>query len=285
MSAPLFIFYSLRISSPSHQPNFRLHKLIQTLHLKEGSVREPTVENVVPHDLCTIRIANPHSDQVVSRLIKFLIREVRRHNLDHGSLRYVYREVKRRADLVTPRKTKTLVQLYTQDEIDRFFSVIKDPVHKLMYEVLIGSGLRVSELASIEISNINFQAKTILVLGKGRKQRLVLLSHRLCDQLKIYLSNRCQRYLFESVRKTKFGTRRIQGLFTEYKQLANISKKGNVHQLRHQYFSKLCDAGISREHRALLAGHSNTKTQDIYSHASLGAVSSEILNKLEELGL
>jgi site-specific recombinase XerD len=248
-------------------------------------VRESNVENAFSNDLCNITNSNPHSAIIASRLIKFLVREVRRHNLNYGTLRYIYRETKIRADLVTPRKQKKIIQLYTQDEIDCLFSVIKDPVHKLMFEILIGTGLRVAEMVSIEITNINFQANTIKVLGKGRKERLVLISNRLKDKIQIYLSNRNQRYLFVSVRKTKFGTRRIQNLFSTFKQIAGITKKGNVHQLRSQYFSKLCDKGISPEHRALLAGHDSVETQRHYVKASLGSVSTEILKKLDELGL
>lgn len=248
-------------------------------------MRESNVENSISHDLCNVTYSNPHSAIIASRLIKFLVREVRRHNLNYGTLRYIYRETKLRADLVKARTPKKIVQLYTQDEIDRFFSVIEDAEKKLMFEVLIGTGLRVSEMVSIEIANINFQANTIKVLGKGQKERLVLISNRLKEKIQIYLSNRNQRYLFVSVRKTKFGTRRIQNLFSTFKELAGITKKGNVHQLRHQYLSKLCDKGVSPEHRALLAGHDSIETQRHYVKASLGAVSSEILKKLDELGL
>lgn len=237
------------------------------------------------YEYCTVTFTDMNCDTIVSRLIRLLSREIRKHHLDYGSVRYIYREVKKRCHLTTPRKPKRLVKLYTQEEIDRFFSVIENPVHKLIMELAIGSGLRVSELVSIEAKNINFTNNTIQIIGKGNKERLVLISNRLKEKIQLYLSNRTNRYLFESSRHSKFGTRRIQALFTEYKNLAKIEKNGNIHQFRHQYFSKLCDAGISREHRALLAGHESTLTQDIYSHASLGSVSRDILEKLEVLGL
>jgi site-specific recombinase XerD len=243
------------------------------------------VNTVGAIDDCTIRFTEVNNVNAVRRLIRLIAKEVRRNRLDYGTLRYIYREVRRNCDLVVPRQPKKLVELYTQNEIYRFFSVIEDPVHKLIFEVLLGTGARVSELVSIEVSKINFQANTIHIVGKGRKERLILFSRRLGDQLKIYLANRPNRYLFTSSRHDKFGTRRIQQMFSEYKRLAKIDKPGNVHQLRHQYFSRICDAGISREHRMLLGGHSQSKTQDLYSKASLGAVSPQLLKTLEELGL
>jgi site-specific recombinase XerD len=113
------------------------------------------------------------------------------------------------------------------------------------------------------------------------------MSDVLKSKIQIYLSNRHNRYLFESNRGTRFSTRRIQQLTSHYKFRANIDgPQLTPHTFRHLYNTRLAEAGVSKETRALLAGHSNSNTQDIYTHLSVGGqIATDILKKLSELGL
>ncbi len=232
-------------------------------------------------------IQNVDAKYIAARIIRLLVREVNKHKLDYGSLRYIYRRVREKTDLVKPQKPKKLYQLPKREEIEKFFSVIDDPIHKLMFEFLIGTGVREAELCNIDVNKINFQNNTIFITGKGKKDRLILISDSLKAKLQIYLSNRNNRYLFESNRGTKFSTRRIQQLCAHYKFRSNLEDIPlTPHTFRHLYNTRLAEAGVSKETRALLSGHSNQATQDIYTHLSVGgAIAVDILEKLSKLGL
>jgi integrase/recombinase XerD len=156
-----------------------------------------------------------------------------------------------------------------------------------MFEFLMGTGVREAELCSIEVSKINFQTNTIFITGKGKKDRLILMSDVLKSKIQIYLSNRNNRYLFESNRSTKYSTRRIQQLCAHFRFRADLnSVQLTPHTFRHIYNTRLAESGVSKETRALLAGHSNSNTQDIYTHLSVGGLmATDILKKLSELGL
>lgn len=225
------------------------------------------------------------TNKIIGRIIRVLIREVNKHKLDHGSLRYIYRQVRERCELTVQRKPKKLYQLPTQTDVEKFFSVIEDPVHQLLFEVLLGTGLREAELCNLRVEKINFQNNTVFITGKGNKDRMILISDRLKEKIKLYLSNRNNRYLFESIRGTKFSTRRIQQICAEYKELTGIDKSLSPHTFRHIFNTRLAEAGVSKEYRALLSGHSSDRSQEIYTHLGIAGIAPEILKTLEQLGL
>jgi len=234
-------------------------------------------------DFFNVNIAD--AKLIVPRIIRGLIRDVNLHKLDHGTLRYIYRQVIERCELSVPQVPKRLYRLPTQEDLDRFFAVIDDPVHRLIFEVLSGTGLREAELCKLVVSKIDFQKNTALVNGKGNKDRLVILSERLKQKVMLYLANRDNRYLFESNRGTKFSTRRIQQICAHYRCRADLEVPLTPHTFRHLFNTRLAEAGVSKEYRKLLAGHSSDASQDIYTHLGLAGISTEILSTLEKLGL
>jgi len=199
-------------------------------------------------------------------LKKLLTKEVNKQKLSYNQLKELYRAVRKECDLDPPVKAKTLYELPTQDELDSFYKNTI-PKHRLIFKTLESTGLRVSELSKLKIQDIDFKNNTALVKqGKGKKDRIVILGNRLKELLLIYLTGKKHKYLFETNRHTKYSTRRIEQLQKYYKDLAKITKKFTVHTFRHIYFSMLAENKISKEFRAMLAGHSSEKTQDIYTH-------------------
>src|SRR3989339_1489399 len=90
-------------------------------------------------------------------VIKKIEKEVLKNNISYNQLKYVFRIVRKKCKLEQDKQRKKLYELPTQDEICRFYEGMKNPVYKLLFETLQGTGIRVGELVAIEVSNINLK--------------------------------------------------------------------------------------------------------------------------------
>ena len=237
--------------------------------------------NLVKFDDFVAQTANAKTP--IQSIIKFLVREVNKQKLNYHQLKYIFRIVRSRCEIDAGNKPKKLFELPTDDELDKFFASVRNPVHRLMFDVLLGTGLRVGELCNLEVKRIDFRGNQLFVSeGKGKKDRIVIFGNKLRDKLELYLQGKHNRFLFESSRHAKFTTRRIEQLCKKYKKLSALEKNLTPHTLRHIWNTKLAVLGLDKEKRALLAGHSNQHTQDIYTHLSVGGFKSDIVKLLDE---
>ena len=220
----------------------------------------------------------------IQLLIKAIARSVNQHKIDYDQLRYVFKAVRNQCELEAPNRGQKLYELPTEEEMTRFYGVIEDPVHRLIFEFLDGSGLRVAELCNLEVSRIDFKGNTVFIKeGKGRKDRITVIGNQLNEKVSLYLAGRNNRYLFESNRHTRFTTRRIEQLCKQYKDLASIEREITPHTFRHRWNTRLAEGGISREGREILAGHSKgSATQDIYTHMGVGGMKAEVIAILDK---
>lgn len=208
-------------------------------------------ENV--HDFVD-QISNTKSH--IQRCIKLLIKETNKHKLDYGQLRYIFRRVREECGIEVKENKKSLYELPNREQMDSFYSVIHNPIHKLMFEFLEGTGLRVSELCKLEICRIDFEQNLIFVKeGKGKNDRVVPFGNKLKDKLKIYLSGRKNRYLFESNRNSMFTTIRIEQICEEHYLESRCNVRVIPHNFRHSYFSFWALNKVSKENRMLIVGH------------------------------
>lgn len=228
-------------------------------------------------------VTNANAKSVVPRLIRILVIATRKNKLDYGTIRYIYREVIRRTELSVPRPAKKLYELPTSEELDRFFSVITDPQVRLLFMVIHNCGLRVSEACSIKVNRIDFENSTMLITGKGKKDRIIPLSGKMVERLKLFLYGRNHIYLFENKLSSPYTPRRVEQLCREFKEKAKITKKFTPHTLRHYYFSKMAELGVDVDIRAMIAGHSSSKTQEHYTHIGLAGTKELILEILEKM--
>lgn len=221
----------------------------------------------------------------VQALVAHIVRIANRHKMDYGQLRYVFRQVRLRCDIEVPTtKGRRLTELPTTEQLAQFYSVIESPMHKLIFETLEQTGLRVSELCSMQVARIDFGGNLIFVSqGKGRKDRLIVVGNYLKEKLQLFLQGKKNRFLFETIRHTKFSTRRIEQLCARYKNAAAIERDLTPHTFRHIWNTRLAEAGVSEERRAILAGHENSETQKIYTHLSAGGLKDEIVSILDKI--
>lgn len=215
-------------------------------------------------------------------LIKTISREVIRHRLSYEQLKRIFSEVRKASELTVPHKKHTLPNIPTDTQLKHFLDSVPSPEHKLIFRFLLSTGLRISEACNLEVSRIDFDQNTIFVKqGKGKKDRVTVLSDTMKCEIQQYLQNRKNRFLFENVRSEKFSPRRIQQLTMHYSKLSGV--RLTPHLFRHLYCTKLATAGINEDHRMILCGHASTDVQRRYSHLSLSAIKSnviEVLNKL-----
>ena len=216
-------------------------------------------------------------------LRKLLIRETNLNKFTYESLKGLFRDVRKSCDIHPTPKGRKLYELPTSEELNAFYSVTP-PEHKIIFKCLEGTGLRVSELCNLPLSNIDWANNTIFIKeGKNKVDRKIIMGNKLRELLQLYLVDRNNKYLFESNRHTKYTTRRIQQLVEKYRKLGVIIKKFTVHTFRHLHYSFLAEKKISKEYRAMLAGHSDDKTQAIYTHLGLAGIKEELIQVLDML--
>ena len=180
------------------------------------------------------------------------------------------------------KKEKRLPKYMTTDEIDEVFNIpdINTPIgirNRLILELLYGTGIRVSELCNIKISDIDFNNKTIRILGKGSKERIVLynntcnniLNKYINDDRKLLLNNKLNEYLIVGLNKTKgLTTRSVEMIIDSIINKAALNRNVTPHVFRHTFATHLlnegCDILVVKE----LLGHSSLDTTGIYTHVS-----------------
>ena len=147
--------------------------------------------------------------------------------------------------------------------------------NRAMLEMLYGSGIRVSELVNLSLSNLFFQENLIRVTGKGNKQRLVPMGKFTKKFILFYINNSRTQQKIDSVyqdivflnRNGKILTRQM--IFTIIKQLAlkaNIKKKIGPHTFRHSFATHLLENGADLRTIQILMGHENITTTEVYTH-------------------
>jgi integrase/recombinase XerD len=147
--------------------------------------------------------------------------------------------------------------------------------NRAMLEMLYGSGIRVSELVNLSLSNLFFQENLIRVTGKGNKQRLVPMGKLTKKFILFYIDNSRTQQNIDSVyqdivflnRNGKILTRQM--IFTIIKQLAlkaDIKKKIGPHTFRHSFATHLLENGADLRTIQILMGHENITTTEVYTH-------------------
>lgn len=153
---------------------------------------------------------------------------------------------------------------------------------RAILEVLFSTGLRVSELCSLNVDSINLDTGEFSVVGKGRKLRVVYLSPNTIDWLGRYLSTRKDDYspLFlrysgkrmkvddETGESLRLTPRSVERLVKAYTMRAGISVDATPHTLRHTFATGLLREGADLRSVQELLGHSNVATTQIYTHVT-----------------
>ncbi|MBU1051456.1 MAG: tyrosine-type recombinase/integrase [Nanoarchaeota archaeon] len=195
-----------------------------------------------------------------------------------ASLKFFFKEVLKKdfEGIPLPKKEKKLPEVLTKSEVRNLIESTDTIKSRLIVSLLYSTGLRVSELVNLKVSDLNLDEKTGWVRrGKGNKDRLFVMSENLSEELKDYFDTRGKEneYVFS---KTKpLTTRNIQKIIKGTKERAGITKKTTPHTLRHSFATHLLEQGVDIRLIQVMLGHASLNTTQVYTH-----ISSEQLKKV-----
>ena len=181
--------------------------------------------------------------------------------------------------LGAPKLPQRLPGVLSRDEVDLLLSHPDVSHHlgqrdKAMLELLYATGLRVSELVGLKMSNINLEAGYVRMVGKGSKERMVPMGTKALEILRAYLSQgrvrllkyRNSSYLFLNSRGEPISRQGFWKVIKKHGRMAGIKKEINPHKLRHSFASHLLEGGADLRSVQVMLGHADISTTQIYTH-------------------
>ncbi len=189
----------------------------------------------------------------------------------------------------SPKPEKKLPTVLTKDEIKALINATKNTKHKLLIEFLYSSGLRVSEAVSIKVNDMDLNERIGRVIaGKGKKDRLIILSNNMVDHVEKYLKRREKKgykseFLFHVKNPEKhLSIRQAQKIIQKTAQKAGIKKRVFCHALRSSFATHLLESGVDIRVIQELLGHSSISTTQRYTKVSAEQIK-KIKNPLDNL--
>ncbi|MFH1703229.1 MAG: tyrosine recombinase XerC [Nitrospirota bacterium] len=234
--------------------------------------------NIKPEDVELADVRGFIAEQIKSGLNKTSVS--RRLASIRSFFKFLYREGYKRtnpAKLVSNPKLPKLLPRFLS--VDDAFALVERPAgtgflparDRAILELLYSSGLRVSEISSLNIDDINTKEGFLKVKGKGRKERMVPVGSKAIDAIKSYMVERIalkskDRFLFLNRTGKGLSDRGVRRLVVKYARMIGISGKIGPHALRHTFATHLLQGGADLRVIQELLGHSSLSTTQKYTH-------------------
>ena len=179
-----------------------------------------------------------------------------------------------------PKKDRGLPKYVKEDDIDKMFSVPNTRVwigqrNLLIIRMLYATGIRVSELVNIKLNDINNSDRTIKILGKGDKERIVVFGNNTKEALDDYLARgrrevdiHDSEYLFLNKDGNRLSSRYVRKILDDIILKASIEMHVSPHMLRHTFATGMLNNGADLVSVKDLLGHESLNTTSIYTHVS-----------------
>ena len=181
--------------------------------------------------------------------------------------------------LTGPKKDGVLPGALTREEMTRLIEYnypqnLKGLRDRAIIEMLYSSGVRVGELISLKIKDMDFKGKTVNVLGKGKKERLLPVTSQAIDSIENYLMKRPtgkdkDSIIFCNLKGEPLTERGVQYIIDTLARNCGIYRKITPHMLRHSFATHFLENGMNLRYLQALLGHSNLSTTEIYTHLSI----------------
>jgi integrase/recombinase XerD len=192
-------------------------------------------------------------------------------------------------NLSSPRVGRTLPEALTVDDVERLLAAGVDgrPPESLrdqaMLELLYASGMRVTELVSLNIADVDVSQRSVRCFGKGAKERLIPIHERAAEDVSIYLTEarpliqtpRSGRAIFLNRRGERLTRQGFWLILKGRAKRAGLNGKITPHTLRHSFATHLLRGGASLRHVQELLGHASITTTQVYTHLTDEHVRSE----------
>jgi integrase/recombinase XerD len=243
-------------------------------------------KNTIENYTCQIRLflsemngkftepAKVNEQAIVDYLLRFKSHNTNKHA--QCALRLFYKAIihqpKKFKFIPYPKKEKKLPQVIDKDYLLGCIEKIQNVKHKAIIALAYSTGMRVSEICNLKISDIDSKRMIITIRqSKGRKDRIVALSEKILQILrKYYIEFKPKEFLFNGQFDLKYSSRSCNQIVKKY-----IGKNYHFHELRHSNATALLEAGTDIRIIQKHLGHSSSKTTEIYTH-----VSTNLLNKM-----
>jgi integrase/recombinase XerD len=224
-------------------------------------------------------LRNAHDDRLSTRSTARLLSGIR------GFFRFLLRERAIEVDPTAlhdrPKTGRRLPRGLTFEEVERLLeapdqTLLRGRRDRAMLHVLYASGLRVSELTSLLVADVDTRQGLLSVLGKGRKRRLVPLTTQALSLVTRWVENdrgealgaRQSPFLFPSPRGKKLTRQGFWKIIAGYARGVGIDRAISPHKLRHSFATHLLERGADLRTVQAMLGHSNIATTEIYTHVS-----------------
>jgi len=222
------------------------------------------------------RIIHLNSKDFQLYLNNYNFTSISKQNQVINAIRFLYKfGLNKKYDKVSfkrPKKEKKLPKVIDGELIKDKLSKIENLKHKAILTLTYSVGLRVSEVVNLKIEDIDSIRMLIYIKNaKGRKDRVVPLSNYVLQLLRYYWKEyRPKTYLFNGQNYDQYSVGSCQKIYKKY-----IDNNSSIHTLRHSSFTNLLESGTDLRIIQKIAGHSSSKTTEIYTH-----VSNKMLNKV-----
>lgn len=227
-------------------------------------------------DLENISPTRLNSKDFQTYLDNYNFSSVSKQNQVINAIRFLYKfGLNKKYDKVSfnrPKKEKKLPRVIDSEQIIKSLSKIENIKHKSILTLCFSVGLRVSELVNLKIEDIDSSRMIIHIKNaKCRKDRVVPLSKYVLVLLRDYYKEyKPNIYLFNGQNSVKYSIGSCQKIYKKY-----IDQNSSIHTLRHSSFTNLLEGGTDIRIIQKLAGHSSSKTTEIYTH-----ISNKLLSKI-----
>ncbi|MCP4694258.1 MAG: tyrosine recombinase XerC, partial [Desulfobacterales bacterium] len=200
-----------------------------------------------------------------------------RHLVKHGVIR---RDPT--LSIVTPKQERTIPTYLTVDEAFRLLDAIKTDTapglrNRAIFETFYSSGLRLSELAGMNLEDVDFAGALVRVRGKGNKERIVPIGEKALAAIKAYRERLVQECdtapgpgaLFLNKNKGRLSTRSIDRILKKIAAECGLATPVSPHALRHSFATHMLDAGADLRVVQEMLGHQSLSTTQKYTHVSI----------------
>lgn len=171
------------------------------------------------------------------------------------------------------RKKRQLPKILSDEELNVFFNACDNYMHKTIFMLIYGSGLRISEATYLRVEDIDSKNMRLFVRnGKGSKERYTVLPKASLEMLRkyyqMYKPKHPEGYLFLNREGNPLKAERLRVYFRRYRRKAKISEEFIVHSLRHSFATKLVEEGVPLVQVKELLGHSCIRSTMTYVHVA-----------------
>lgn len=223
------------------------------------------------------------------RKAKELAKYLRGERPDYAYLKSLFQHLSAELEVEVPKTAKKLPYVPTEEELKRYYDVVwqaKNFQDMMIVKTLLYTGVRVSELINVKLSDVDFHYCQIRInKGKGSNDRIVPFPQSFKEMLAMHADSMKKKqavYLFESSRKKKYTDRGIRKILAKYSEEAGLVQNLSPHKLRHFLLTWLKKQGIDDALIQPYSGHESHKSFEVYSKLAITDAQqeyNEVINK------